>query len=207
MWYLCRQPHFRISGTKCLRNGTFLGLDNLRELYIPANSITCVDPGGFGGLRKIESITLNMNRIEEINAGVFGELCKDDFEVSCKNVTSSEYCNGTNALTTLKYLNLASNNINRIHRFAFVSCETLETLVLYGNWLLSLDETFLYTPGLKSLHLMACGIGNIPNNAFECTPMLSELHIGDNDKINKLPVDALRFLRNLRTIEDRCEEK
>ncbi|KAJ9589481.1 hypothetical protein L9F63_017298 [Diploptera punctata] len=192
---------FRKIPSKCIDVETFQGLHNLTQLNLEQNKLTCINPGAFIGLKKIQSINLSRNKINKINAGVFGALCKNNFKMSCINVTLSEYCNSTNALKTIEHLNLAINNITYIHPHSFIWCNNMQTLDLSANILLNLDSKFLYTPALKVLDMHDCNISNIINNTFECAPLLFEIQFSSNSKIINLNVNSLTHLKYLKSID------
>ena len=124
-------------------------------------------------------------------------MCHEEFQLSCKNVTLPEYCNNTNALTTLKYLDLASNKIKHIHPHAFIACNNLQILNLSNNEFLTLRNSFLFTPSLRELNMVLCNITNIPDNTFECTPALSEIYFDSIEGLNKLTLNSLLPLKHL----------
>ncbi|KAJ9590198.1 hypothetical protein L9F63_016687 [Diploptera punctata] len=163
--------------------GIFLGLDNLEKLYFYdpksyGNSRLSLTRGTFRGLYNIIQIHMIFTGIKEIPPGVFGAECEDNFTLSCKNVSQpSPYCNDTHALKTLQDLDLSNNNIQHIHQHAFISCISLTTLYLGFNEMLTLDNTFLFTPALTTLNMYECNVTKIPNNTFECTPSISKLSL------------------------------
>ena len=185
---------------KCLDNRVFVGLDKLKQLNLADNLFTCIDRGAFRGLYNIEEINLKKNYIVSIDERVFGGECKDDFQLSCKNATLSTYCNGTNALKILKYINLRNNRLTYIHPRAFISCISLQMLDLGENRLLTLGTSFLYTPGHKGLFMDSCNIQEIPVNTFICAPLLSEIYFNFNYGINKISLTILIPLKNLKII-------
>ncbi|KAJ9588683.1 hypothetical protein L9F63_018015 [Diploptera punctata] len=165
--------------------GMFLGLDNLEILVLDSyehplnpNIRLHVIRGMFQGLHNIIEIHMIHNGIKEIPPGVFGAECVEYFKLSCKNVSEpSPYCNDTHALKTLQHLDLSYNSIQYIHQHAFISCLNLNTLNLEWNKMLTLDNTFLFTPVLTTLKMYACNVTKIPNNTFECTPNIYELSL------------------------------
>ncbi|KAJ9580677.1 hypothetical protein L9F63_024144 [Diploptera punctata] len=164
--------------------GTFLGLDNLKILRIQDYKYVFDDEGlflmkgMFQGLYNVTEIHMGSNGIKKIPPAVFGAECVEHFKLSCKNVTeSSPYCNDTHALKTLKFLDLSFNQIQHIHQHAFISCLNLKILNLEWNTMLTLDNTFFFTPALTLLKLVSCNVTNIPNNTFECSRNISELSL------------------------------
>ncbi|KAJ9588682.1 hypothetical protein L9F63_018014 [Diploptera punctata] len=190
MWTI-RGPNSRIylnvneSESTQLEAGMFLGLDNLQILTVHGYANTFVKKGRlyltrgtFQGLHNIIEIHMTSNGITEISPGVFGAECVEHFKLSCKNVSEpSQYCNDTHALKTLQHLDLSSNYIQHIHQHAFISCLNLKILNLEWNKMLTLDNTFLFTPVLTTLKMMECNVTKIPNNTFECTPNIYELSL------------------------------
>ncbi|KAJ9580676.1 hypothetical protein L9F63_024143 [Diploptera punctata] len=168
-------------------DGMFLGLDNLEILRVYDikfydNSRLSLTRGTFRGLYNIREIHMRFTGIKEIPTGVFGAECVDNFTLSCKNVSQpSPYCNDTHALKTLQHLDLSNNDIQHIHQHAFISCISLKTLNLEWNIMLTLDNTFLFTPALTTLNMRECNVTKIPNNTFECTPSIFDLKLKIRD--------------------------
>ncbi|PSN47386.1 hypothetical protein C0J52_11172 [Blattella germanica] len=188
-----------------LTAGVFHGLVNLQILDLGLNKISHIDSGAFQGLYNIQEIHLKSNQIYELNAGVFGALCNENFNATCSNVARlshsySEYCNLSNALATLQYLDLSSNRIAHIHHHAFVGCNRLEILDLDFNRELTLDVNFLYTPSLSLLKMGWCNISEISVTAFECTTRLTKLQISSN-QIQRMNETLFTYIKQLKYLE------
>ncbi|PSN39937.1 hypothetical protein C0J52_23290 [Blattella germanica] len=177
----------------------FMELIELKEIYLQHNQLIDLPQGLFRNLLSIEKIDLRFNEIHRLIPGIFGAIC-DDFMLTCANLTQiTKYCNTTNALTKLRYLDLSANSITYIHPHTFISCTNLELLNLNFNRALTLKNDFLYLPNLRNLLLFDCNITEISNTSFQCSTHLEVLFI-DSNKIEKLRVNQFRYLTLLKYI-------
>ncbi|KAJ8930569.1 hypothetical protein NQ314_016616 [Rhamnusium bicolor] len=179
-----------------LPSGTFRFLPELKVLSIQRNRIEELTPRIFLEISKLKVLKLSGNNLKELNPEVFKDVQLDGNQIT--TVVDSTFIHQL----MLKKLNLARNQIQRITPNAFENLnnlteldvsynkleklgffepvsDTLEILSLSGNHIkMHTLKELLHLENLRELHLVECGIADIPYEIFPLT--LSILDLGGN---------------------------
>jgi Leucine-rich repeat (LRR) protein len=189
--------------------GSFRHLDELTELHLGFNKIKSLKPGVFQGLPNLEILVLTDNKVTTLSEGIFGALCEEHITNPCAYVTHLSHdtrslqrnstCNMSSALTSLRYLNLSFNRISSIHPHIFIHNVQLQSLLLKGNFMLTLQTDFLYIPSLLKLDISDCNVTELSTDSFKCIPNLLELDVSFN-RIEIINVESLKQIGDLQVL-------
>lgn len=130
------------NGISVIRDGTFNGLDNLRELNISGNSIQQLSANTFP-LVRLESLDLSNNDLTKVKGQTFREL------------------------QSLVTLNLSRNALNELDDQTFVGLVKLKTLLLKDNRILNVQaNTFAHLPSIIRIDLSSNALRTLNGNIF-----------------------------------------
>ena len=164
----------RISAISC---ENFIDLPSLKTLHLDQNMISSIDEYAFQGLIKLEMLTLSENLLGLSIA---------------KNLASV-----LGRLASLKYLNLADNNLMNASFIAYANMTSLVVLNLDRTYLKSLSVVGM--PSLRKLTLRYNRIQKLCNDSFRDMPNLYELQL-TNNLISSISRSAFTDLKRLKSL-------
>ena len=182
---------------RILKSNTFIGLVNLKKLYLNNNILVEIEIGAFNGLNNLEELYLNNNdfdnsdklsRLDRLNSDELGRLKVGSFD----------------GLKNLKLLDLNSCSINKITSNLFLGLDNLNSLNLDGNYIVKLEYyCFNGLLNIENLHL-CLQIPKMELNYFigKGLENLKNLHLSGIDTL--IPRDSLKKilkLHGLKSIE------
>ena len=165
-----------------LKNGTFTGFNNLRNMSLSGNDVVGYSEGAFEGLDNLEQLDLSLNWMEEM----LYPLCQD---MPLLNNLSVFYA-------------VLSNSVADD---VFSDCTELRTIYLVNSGLQDIRQIFSNLSKLESLYLSDTQTLTIQDpNAFENNPKLTVLDLRGMASINgnrydKLP-SAITQIETLKTL-------
>lgn len=130
---------------------------NLISINLHSNKLTKIENLTY--LHNLNHLDLSSNQIKHIS-GINSLVSLKSINLSCNLITTIENLDG---LQELRWLNLSYNKINNLNGLSGLwgTEYSIETIILNGNFIESLDEATYYLSGLKKLkHL------NLSNNKF-----------------------------------------
>lgn len=157
----------RHNNLSALSVDVFAGLDSLLDLYLSNNHLTTLQPNFFARLPNLVQVELDRNNGFQFSASMFGNVSNSLIHISCASCGITEISLVTEALSTvtsLKDLNLGSNNLRSLP-----------------------PRTFEGNPRLETLRLDDCSITNVSKESFAGLVHLHKLYLGSNE-ISNLPI-------------------
>jgi Leucine-rich repeat (LRR) protein len=129
--------HLDYNQIRNIGENSFCGLPKLKHLWLSHNNIEGLDKKSFMCLKHLSYINLSHNRILDITKGLFEPLSSSLKELILSNNHLSLVGDSpitSVPLSTLTYLDLQNNDINKIEGKCFQNLPYLETLLLGGKF-------------------------------------------------------------------------
>lgn len=160
----------------------FLGLNNLKELYLSNNKILHVRSDIFIGLNSLFILDLASNGLAELPANSFGELTQlKDLKLG-RNIISTLFVGVFYGLSGLEKLRLEFNEISRLEMGLFDNLNNLRILILDNNNLSILAKRlFINNVQLSHVYLSSNSLTHLHQDTFDSNPELLTLHIDNNN--------------------------
>lgn len=118
----------------------FVGLNNLKELFILDNLIVSIPPGTFRDLKRLEYLNVGYNKLTELSGELFfGLESLKEIYLFWNKFTTLE-AESFKTLPKLQTLGFHSNPLEDVHINAFSGLESLKDLQLNNNALKQLNE-------------------------------------------------------------------
>ena len=200
-------------------------LESLEILDLGKNLLGEISPEAFRGLSQLRVLKLDDNNLEKVPAGL--ELLTGLVELHLNRNKIRVIPDRSLLLPTLSFLDVGSNNLERIHEKGLDEMGTLRTLKLQDNNLyevpssalapLSSLETlfigqnmferiqpasFSSLPRLRRLDISGCpALTTIENHAFTANPDLREVTIASNKKLATIGPDAFAGVPDLERVD------
>jgi Leucine-rich repeat (LRR) protein len=182
----------------------------LETLNFGRNEITHVEPGTFHGIAELRSLNLSHNRLDAsglADGGLYGLHTLRHLDLSHNSFTrihgslwsyvrNLEWLSLASnhirhlplsafSLPSLKFLSIAQNRIDEVHKYAFSGLDTLRELDVSANNLAMCveDRSILQNsslPHLRILRFTSNKLRIIPSRAFQNFPNLKVLDLNDN---------------------------
>ncbi|XP_065143519.1 toll-like receptor 22 [Paramisgurnus dabryanus] len=173
---------------------------NLTELDLKDNEITQLSPSTFRGFTQLEILHLALNKLTQIT-NTFQMLSTLEFINLSRNRIDKLLCYDFANLTRLKTLYLYGNKISYIKQCHFKDLKSLEVLMLGTNNILKIGDAFKNGPhSLKLLQLTFNKLNAIEKDTFRNLSELNTLELQDN-QISKIEAYAFRGLMNLNSLK------
>lgn len=157
----------------------FVGLEQLKELFLTDNEFTLILPGTFRDLKRLEYLNLGYNQLTELNDDIFfGLESLKEIYLFWNKFTTLEADTFKN-LPSLELLSFHSNPLDKIHPNAFFGLDALKDLRLNNNELKSLDEGTFWglENNLESLQLSVNKLESYNPSMWSGLDNLKELHM------------------------------
>ena len=129
--------HLNYNQIRNIGENSFCGLPKLKHLWLSHNNIEGLDKKSFMCLKHLSYINLSHNRILDITKGLFEPLSSSLKVLILSNNHLSLVGDSpitSVPLSTLTYLDLQNNDINKIEGKCFQTLPHLETLLLGGKF-------------------------------------------------------------------------
>ncbi len=164
-----------------LRAGDFLGLADLKELWLFQNRLTKLPPGVFAGLDNLRRLLLGFNALTELPDSIFSGLSR------------------------LRDLSIQANQLERLAPDVFAGLSRLEELWMYENQLDEFPEGMSELVNLKKLVAWSNRLETFPAGTLANLSRLQELWLGDNllTRIDQEAFSDLSGLVRLQLSENR----
>ncbi|KAK9870226.1 hypothetical protein WA026_006310 [Henosepilachna vigintioctopunctata] len=190
-------PFLSIIIKECLSVEILEGCDynDLQRMYY-CNDITHVFPNQFYGNYHLKCTDCNISRFTEKTFPYNNRL--DSFNVSYSNIQTI-YRRAFSKLTTIQYIYLDNNAINKIEADAFSGVKQLFELHLEHNNLKQLTPKFLNNAATNSLDLSYNQLKEIAEESFEGVGGVLVLDLSHNkiEKLHRRSFDSLNSLEIL----------
>lgn len=166
----------------CFEAYSFLDGDASLELNFEHNRITALAASVFAGLKnRLHRLHLNDNQIESVNIRTFADLRKLEYlNLNSNNLDRLDFLQqwDDNMLTELL---VANNDIEELSRDTFTTMKNMVRLDLDGNRLVTIESgTFKGMSALHDLSLRNNLLTNMDDNALEGLQGLQRLKISGN---------------------------
>jgi Leucine-rich repeat (LRR) protein len=167
-----RELHFDFNRLSVIKNSDLIYLENLEHLNMNHNEIEAIEVNSFLNLQKLETLYLSNNKL--------------------RTIQENNYLNVFNYLTSLKYLNLSSNNLSIVTSYLFNNLVKLEVIDLSNNGIYAVEEFAFYRlSNLRDLYLYANQMYmSITNGSFYKLKSIQSVYIANS----VLKVDNAIFL-------------
>lgn len=147
---------------------TFVGLKNLKLLYLRYNRIKTVENETFSDLTKVTKLDLEKNKLTKLHIGVFTGLTSLEHLILSDNKIHRMEKGAFHGLISLTILDLSKNRIKTINQGVFIDLPKLKCLSLETNKLTNLTyDMFIGLGNLKELSLINNKIQTFEQNIFE----------------------------------------
>lgn len=179
----------------------FVGLENLKELFILDNSIYAIIPGTFRALKRLEILNLGYNKLTELSGEIFSGLeSLKEISLFWNQFTSFEAETFRN-LPSLELLVLHSNPLENIQANAFFGLEVLKDLRLNNNELKYLVEGTFWglEKSLESLQLSVNQLQSYHASMWSGLDSLKVLHM-DSQTMRVANGQIFMKLKSLETL-------
>ncbi|XP_066298939.1 carboxypeptidase N subunit 2-like [Branchiostoma lanceolatum] len=179
----------------------FVGLGNLKSLYLSQNQLTSLPAGIFAGLSNVHYLSLSQNLLTNLTADIFEALDNLQYLYLSQNQLSSLPAEIFVGLGNLETLYISQNNLTSLSVDIFEGLGNLQYLYVYQNQLTSLSAgIFAGLGNLRSLHLSQNELSSLPAEIFVGLGKLQSLYV-DRNHLNSLTADVLEALSNLNISE------
>lgn len=167
---------------------------SLEELDVSTNNFTVISPGQFNQMKSLRSLILAGNDGLSIKAGAFQGMVLDNLDLSSTGIVlTSNIFDGS----TVRYLSIASNNLQTIDITAFQPiAQDLIGIAIGGNPLTLKERMFQFLPNLKSLSLSKMRVARLPKDFFAYTHKITNFNVSGN-MLQDLDDETLAVLPNL----------
>ena len=180
---------------------SFLGLHDLRFLYLSSNMLETIIGNVFRGLDNLEELRLNNNRLVYINPDAFKRLYELKVLFLSVNQLKVLQQGLFFNLFGLVELHLDNNILHSLPGNIFSNLTNLDVLSLGYNRLLTLPPgVFADLSNLKYLWLQYNQLVKLPLKVFSDLNILKELHL-DGNQLVTLPENLLSGLINLKKLD------
>ncbi|XP_023930478.1 toll-like receptor 4 [Lingula anatina] len=150
--------------------------DNVTVIDLSYNRITSITPGNFAHLRNLSRLYLSDNRIGKLELGAFNnKLGQSD------TIANGSYSSPFRWLANLTYLDLSSNEMEKVSPTLFNNNTKLQVIDLSYNRITSITPgNFAHLRNLSRLYLSDNRIGKLELGAFVDVPNLRVLNLRSN---------------------------
>jgi len=216
------------STLKVIDVNAFHGLHSLNQLNLSGNHLGLLEPDMFANNTHLERLSLSKNPLQYMQVevspykGYFLNIPSlqelDLSECSLSHLLPTMF----NKLTTVTYINLASNNITDLPNGTFAPLLELEYLDLSSNKLSQLRSDMFQNnselvslkmrnnplsslkgvriEGLQTLDLGYCSFGSIDADTFSGFPNIKDLNL-DGNEITLITSDAFKSMTKLQNLD------
>ncbi|XP_012225531.1 toll-like receptor Tollo [Linepithema humile] len=163
-----------------LVDGCFASLTNLHTLTLSHNRIARFDPAHTIGLDAVRQLFLDSNKLRILHRHVFTNFTNlQDLSLCTNSLTEVPYA--VRLLSTLKTLDLGSNQVTQIDNESFAGLNELYGLRLVDNKLENVSrEAFASLPSLQVLNLADNFIRHVEQSAFASNTVLQVIRLDGN---------------------------